>query len=425
MVLDVPEPLKRFEAARAAIQTADVRWSLMETSSAMQPGETVRYRTLHGGRDVALFPLDQYDGKPLRMRYGDGSIREVHQAPTAHLINAEGVWEYRVNGGVAFQYDVPFDALVPPDVRLIGMSTGLGVTQRKLGDVFGSFDSSVRFTEEMRLGLHVVTAHYTDGASTRYFIDAERGWNAVRVEGLDSNGTLRTSVDTTYELRSGHWFPSFCQSVDERTGEVRYIVEVEDAEINDPTLPARLEPENIGIQDDMTVVAMHRGRKQMSYSDGRLIPRDEKYFEDHRAGRIKQGPKTIEFIKNRGRMTPISIDDLRAIKVERSQDDWERYTLRFIDQYRLDEQQRSDAMLILKRCQTERDQWLREHIDRVDQRLSEEHDRAKARRLEMHLLKPVQRIFEQKLKPQLFRLPTHEQIDESHDPEQVRSTANR
>lgn len=426
---DLPEPLQRSVAARAAIQTADVRWSVMDTQSWTNPGDVVRYRTFHGGPDTALFPLDQYEGVPVKRRDEHGNITEIAQAPTAYLLNADGLWEYRVDGGVAFQFDVPFPPLVPLDVRLIGMSTGLGVLQRSIDNLIDTTD--VTFSEESRDGFHVVTAHYLHGDGARYFIDADLGWNVVRIENFDQTGALRWTVDTTYELRNGCWFPSFCQSTDERSGEIRFILQVEDADVNDPTLPPRLEPEHIGIQNCMTVVPVYRGQPQLAYVDGQLLPRDDAYLAARRDGRIQPGAKTVEFNRNKGRMTPSDIDDLRQVRVERSTDAWERYTRRFIEQYRLDEKQRSMALDILKKCQDERDDWLRENRGKIADRLAaqtpEQASKASADgtnrpSLESRLLKPVQRIFDEKLKPRLFKLPTDDQIDACRDPEGIRNS---
>lgn len=419
---DLPEPLRRFEAARAMIETADVRWSLMDANSWTNPGETLRFRTFHGGPDSAVFPLDQYQGKPVKIRHANGSTREIEQAATARLSNADGNWEYRVDGILVFHRDVPQLPHMPPDIRLVGMSSSFDVTQAcRIGSVFDAMASEAIFSQEVRDGFEVVTARWQNGTATRFFIDPQVGWNAVRVESLGSNDQLRQSVTTTYEQRGGVWFPASCQAIDEQTGEVCYLVEIEHADVNNPDLPKRLEPEHIGIQNDMTVVLVHRDGRQVAYSEGRLVPRDEEHRAAVRSGRVRQGDKVAEFRKDRrGFCEPMNIDELRKVRVDRSHDDWERYTLRFIELYQLDEKQRESAMAILKKCQQERDEWLRENFDKVERRLADEPADRPRPQLEARLLKPVQRIFDGKLKPQLFKLPTTAQIEASRDPELIR-----
>lgn len=423
LFFELPEPLRRFEAARAAIQNADVRWSVVDSQSWTHPGEAVRYRTFHGGPDTAVFPLDPYDGVPVRTRLKDGTIKETPQAATTWLKNTDGLWEYRVDSALVFQRDIPFAPLMPPDIRLIGMSTGYGVvTQGRIGSVFSAFADGVVFSEDTRDGYAIVTATTTGGSKTRYIIDPETGWNALRIESFDAAGRLRSSVSTRYELRGDVWFPTSCEAVDETTGEIRYSVQIESAEVNSPDLPPRLEPEHIGIQNGMTVVPRDRKRSQLTFLDGRLVPQDDVLHEAIASGRAKVGPKVVEFKRNQGRIDPIEIDDLRKVRVDRSTDEWERYTLRFIDQYQLNETQRQEALTILKRCQAERDEWMRENAPEIERLWSERGERRSRPDFEIRLFKPVQDIFDRKLKPRLFKLPTSDQIEISRDPEQIRHT---
>jgi len=95
-------------------------------------------------------------------------------------------------------------------------------------------------------------------------------------------------------------------------------------------------------------------------------------------------------------------------------DEWEVFTLQFIERYRLNSEQRQKAMQFLRAAQEERDRYLRRRADawkKVEQRLRDaktEPERQTALAQFETLNAPVQRMF-QKLKDRLNTLPTREQ----------------
>jgi len=100
---------------------------------------------------------------------------------------------------------------------------------------------------------------------------------------------------------------------------------------------------------------------------------------------------------------------------------WEKYVREFIETYKLNDEQSQKAHAVLEDCKSQRDRYLRGHkgqIEQLDKQLEElkkSKDKKRASQLSAlsakrnQLMEPMERIFEQQLKPRLERLPTRAQ----------------
>ncbi|MFQ5805722.1 MAG: hypothetical protein ACE5I3_04645 [Phycisphaerae bacterium] len=104
-----------------------------------------------------------------------------------------------------------------------------------------------------------------------------------------------------------------------------------------------------------------------------------------------------------------------------SESAWEKYVREFIAKYKLNDEQSQKANAVLEECKSQRDRYLRarqgqiEQIDGQIAELKKSKDKNKAKRLaqltdkRQAVMEPVEKIFEQQLKPRLERLPTRAQ----------------
>lgn len=414
----IPEALRRFEEARAAIRFADVEFEFTDAFDPKFPAHTMRYRGLFADNDVATFPMAPEDGITGWTTNEAGEIVPDTFPPILVLRSDGRKWSRSIDTILSRAWEdasrCPFWCL---DVRLLGLSGAPSVMwdNTVAGEVFAKFNPNTQYTEEKRDGLHVVTGMVSGGGGTRYWIDPQKDWNATRVEYIGSDGAIRATTVLEYQRIDDVWFPVHCEYLD-ADGNSKGSVHVHAAEINTPDLPRRLTPENIGIEDGSPTVDMADGQRQKFYMDGRLIESDD-FNEGMTSGRYRRGPIVESFLAHRGKLPPPSVDELKAIRPRRVLDPWERYTLDFIARYRLDERQRREALQHLRRAQGERD----ERMPRIRRELAELGDDEKSTAKREALLAPIERIFEDRLKPALFRLPTPEQIDESGDPEGIKA----
>jgi len=106
---------------------------------------------------------------------------------------------------------------------------------------------------------------------------------------------------------------------------------------------------------------------------------------------------------------------------KKSESEWEKYVREFIVKYQLNDEQTQKANAVLEDCQAQADRYLKSQesqIARIDKQLDElkkSKDKNKSKNVAKlteqrnRLKEPVQRIFDQQLKPRLERLPTRAQ----------------
>jgi hypothetical protein len=158
----------------------------------------------------------------------------------------------------------------------------------------------------------------------------------------------------------------------------------------------------------------------LTYCDGELLSPDE-FRERMRTSGVKPGTTYLAYCREHHLPLPAATQATSQPTSRPSLDEWARYTYQFILKYTLNEEQTQKALSILKRCHGQREAYLSKHksdFGRLDERLkivgnlkAEEREKAEKelQRERERLLKPLNDIFEQQLKPRLEKLPTRAQ----------------
>lgn len=410
-----PEALVRFEGARRAIRYADVTFAgLSPAASDWRADRPFRHRWLLAGEQIAHLRLGTPDGIT-----GIHEDEPVYGAPTGELWDADGSrWDYRL--------DKVFVHKTPPsadedgatfDFRSLGMSYRPSELTRRVDRAIGACLPRADYAYEARIvdGLHRVEAQplQGDGPSVVWHIDPGLGWNAVRCE-YRVRGSLVMASRTDYSEVNGVFIPVVCAFLDGE-GVTRELFAVESAQVNEPHLPGVLTPEYIGVEPGANVFVAGEPATIYVGHGQTMDPREAFLAERH--GQIAFGPKVLA--RRAGLPIPWTIPDPRAVRTAalddlrrragRPDDAWARYTAEFIARHRLDERRTERALHLLGVCQAERDRYLRT-VRGAEQELrakladaSATAQRDAQERL-ARLARPVERIFEERLKPGLDEL---------------------
>ncbi len=435
----LPPALEQCLAARKRIRRADVWWAGGSRASRALPGAMFGRRMLIAGDDIAQFDYGDArgitgtdaDGRPVSMR-------------TRELFSRELMVHYREGDPVALAERHSRKQPFFSDVRAFGLLPDRHPDYRPLPEVLCAYpfdDPSGRKYSQRREGdFYVVTLRTKRGTEVRWTIDPRRDWNVVRAERYD-NGVL-TKYSVSHLERFGEvWFPG---QIDFYLGSSRDPVSrlaIRAARLNDPDLPDRLTPAALELEPGITfnIAIPGRQRPEVRVWTGQELIDAREWAEMERRGEVTPGPTVLAFREKARRAMESSrtsdgsrpasgTDEPQSPRATRGRPDhlpasgpadpWYRYTVRFIEHYRLDPQQRQRALAIYRECRQLADArlaQLRPRIRSVQQRLTgaaERGDSAALSRLRGELrdvLAPIDRIFQMRLKPRLDRLPTRAQ----------------
>ncbi len=316
-------------------------------------------------------------------------------------------------------------ALLPRPVTYMSASEALWIFPEGV-------QSARKYRERVVDGIHEVEMHLPDIDTTiKWYVDPELGWNPVRCEML-YQGEIVNECLPEYELLNGIWFPvtvTYLNSV----GDMVSLIDVDSVQLNSADIPRDLSPDILGLGNGMAVLPQSgkRPRRGLTYgTGGRLFTSDE-YLGLVKAGKIESDPRLAEKLRRaleagavegadeaperRTAPQPPAPASQPAIVPNRVDDAWEKYTRGFIQRYRLNDEQTQKAWSILRDCQRQRTSYLRsrrEQIGAFEERLllkKSAADRDELLRKLEELRKPIERIFEERLKPRLDKLPTRAQ----------------
>lgn len=436
---DKPEALRRAEEARSAVSlhTLRVDYSRM----AHEPDGSVPHTRLFTARAAgdSLVLHDYGDEDGVFVRGPDGQSAPItYNGPAHFLLQDDSIWRHvdRATYGDVFRSDDAsrFNMFDP---RRLGLSPA---------DDYVDFDArakalgyEVSYSERVEGDHHVVTARFEGGAVT-WWIDPQRDWGVTKTESFVGE---RKIGETRYELADcdGIWFPVRVETYRLGAGDTEpsSILKVQRAEFNRSEHPLDFSPNNIGLESGMSVGFQDgTGRQEMKWTGDRLVPVDE-YVELLRRGDVTLGDtyareiarseaaddRRLRLVAAAARQV-VGVTSRPASSPAAVLTDWEKYTLRFCDAYRLDDEQRQRALTHLRECQRRAGRLLARHgdelaaIERGLAELRSAGDLAKsgARRAELdkalaRVLAPLEAIFTEQLKPLLFKLPTRAQIDDA------------
>ncbi|MCC7290740.1 MAG: hypothetical protein IT449_01610 [Phycisphaerales bacterium] len=307
----------------------------------------------------------------------------------------------------------------------------------------------------------LITGHWDNGFSVQWTLDPAQGLQPVHTAVLVEGETV-DACSTTYDLFDDIWFPSHSEFT--HKGEVTSTFVILEAEFNRPEHPGELTPIHLGLIDGIRIHRPALG--DMVWCGDQLIPEDD-YFRRVREGTADNSGWEAMRMRNLplgpGAFPKACNDDFLGLTVvlTRTPGLWEDYTRRFIQRFQLKPNQAQHAWKTLKECQKPAYAYLDEHEKDVkevrvelagfdakpsDSQIadsktgesnigdpktsdSKTHDADALKRkaaLEERLEKlhaPIDKIFNEKLKPGLAKLPSQEQIDAAREAEAARDKA--
>ena len=418
-----PDAFDRMIESRLALRRAAVDWSLRSPFDPLTQGAPSRQRSRLAESDYGLMS-DGVDGVAGWTEDG----KPVAHSRAAVLRRGSEYWDFRpdlVSGEMYPNVDNAGEVVF--DFRMIGLLP-LPATMHRLDRSIMSFGSAAPprgFRERDVDGLREVCADQADREVTLcWLIDPARGWNPVRVEQY-ANGQLTSRCENELAQLDGVWFPVNSRYYDGVGNEI-YRIEIESAVLDPSKLPAQLRPEDIGVGTGMTITVIDgdEGEHKVYVNDLGLVTKEE-YFALHRQGtitddpRIEQAAQRLRASRNNNSVfgEPASRPTASApvVTPHISDDDWERYVREFVVRYKLNDEQTQNALTILAQCREKRaahSRATRPRVDAIASKLIVERDREAAARLKSDIAElqaPIDRIFEENLKPRLERLPTRAQ----------------
>jgi hypothetical protein len=465
-----PAALERLEAYRGAWRTGLVEWTQVtyRKDLGMLCGVTHYMTTKFADKDVLTIDRGDENGVVVRDENG-GASGDDSRAPTSRLGTELGTWE-KMDGEIA-----PLQPTMlwiggrsVDDPRAFGAtceisSTGLHETLwRELRP-----DATRRYEESREGDLEVVRV-LSENASTTYWIDPRRGWSPVRVRYEDSQYDAWKEARSTLKEIDGAWTPERVEIFDSRHeggATPAEVVCIRNAAFNKPEHPKKLTLADIGVDvgTDVTVFELNKPRRDGKWDGEQVL--DMMEFSRRR---LEEGPLFLREIKIfKQRRAEKALADLNEMAVTDPDPDamrqsiakrpsqceslWEAYTRKFIEKYKLNEDQTQKALAVLKECQERGRAHLDVHRDefaKYDELLKKlgqtaaapagkkeptapangakeptaasndakepasapgKNENPELQAMRDKLIKPLDDIFEQRLVPRLDKIPTRAQ----------------
>lgn len=419
-----PAELELLEASRAGIETAEIEWQVWMKN---QPIPRQRFHTRIGGDETACTMLGD-DRGVYSLRDGE----PIFKPPTSLLMIGEEKWEYEAEAIHAMVFRTPSADL--PEIRNVGLLPFPALT-RPWRDYLARSRlprAQPEFCVERTSPGAVVSMRFADapGEITRWTLDADYAFQPISCELLVDGEVVSRSTVEYQLLEDGTAIPVKAEFRSGKEGQLDCSVDVDHAAVNEAGQPVSLTPEDIGVSNGVAIFYQQGHPRSHQpprvFCEGEAVTIEQYTWLLRNVGvkpsapLIRINPELVEQyerVRARAQGAVASQPASQPVLGE-----WERYTLAFIERYRLDQDQRQRAMAILRECQQRG--W--GHVGRVKEKL-EYLDRraAEATRLESagerdqefkaiaesraSLLKPLDLIFERQLKPRLERLPTRAQ----------------
>lgn len=417
-----PKIIDAMENSRAALVTGDVVYSA-ETFR-RSPVDGARY-FLEGGRvHRARFAEDEFleedcgDREGVVNRDSQGTPNPDVATRHNHILLYDGhQWQNETGGRLAELYRNRNNRII--DARTFGLSANLPRGHHFRRALLS--EPNVRWDVERTVeGLYrVIRQDPENGWMTNYLVDPERGYNAVEIT-VSKSGKLQHSMKAQLKDFDGVWFPERVEYFEHDFEDGKkpvHVIEVQSASFNQPDHPRRLTPEDAGIEIGTTIQVLDENgniTEHLGWDGEKLAPHDEVMARVKR-GELQLGPTYLKDVQRslaRGRTIDSFINE------------WEQYTHRFIERYKLDDGQRERAKTILNDCldrarhhmtRVKRDfDAVRAEVDKVldlegvpPEMLKE---RLTPQREKMYkLLGPIWKIRYKELVPRLDKLPTRAQ----------------
>lgn len=346
----------------------------------------------------------------------------------------DGLWWRHSDRSLEAQLEMipASEATDHPDFRALGLSTNLllGTLETVLDEA--SLPEPWHFSQDGTIGIVQVTGRSGPLTAT-WAIDADRGYAPVAVR-------WEMSESDWIEIRSelaefdGAWYPSAvtCFRSSYKNGEEPSDkVRILRAEFNRPEHPRHFLPSDIEVVAGMTVKLKQENRfyDYFAWSGQELLTREE-WLAKQEKGEVQAHPLVEELLEESKRRIQQDPDGYRAAlarqlssAADRFESYWEHYVRRFVDLHQLSTEQVQTARRILRDCQEQARSYCKSmslEFRRLDSELAEIRERVPPPPLERlqqfdrkyrELMKPIDRIFEESLKPRLEKVPTRAQLE--------------
>ncbi len=433
-----PEALMRAEAARLSLRKARIEWSLenhyippavrkqigdpsvvvlrtwdMETFHVFQAAGRDRLdRNLGDAAGVRIYRLDTDEPDTMWGVWGDHASASLVDDGKYYWRSWEGVTQAQVHPGTGRAAKL--------DLRLLGAVSDLPTGSRDVRILFASPEKSV-FCEQQQDGQRVVHMRQGDVENV-FWIDPKRDYAITRVQTYWS-GELRFEARSRLKRFGDVWFPEvveFYRFDHDNMATPAKVVRVRAAKFNTPDLPDDLSPADIGITPNHAIQVCDRSGREIGTA--RWTGTELVGFGDFRPAEPEDLPPGL-VLASAGGGEPVAGEVFMrpGEQVRTRLSAWERYTLEFIDRYKLDRQQAQRAWLVLRQSQAEaqrvltREKAVVERIERLSAQMAKAdvQQRASLRdqiaKLSARIDQRLDAIFEKRLKPGLERLPTRAQ----------------
>jgi len=439
------EALQRAEAERQRLVTGCTEYSWFRAQERESAKTKFNTNQFAPNGDLCIY---RGDVEGVIWRTGDGQVSRPRSKPVA-VLQANG--EYWFHDGSSLQVTLWEEEGTGPGKEL--KMRALGLSFRNSYDEVGETlwrdksrnePSARTYREYERDGFQVVEAD-TDYGRITWWIDAERGWNPVRVT-FEKDGSLLAESRTTLKNYDGVWYPAsvafFGGPNGYKNGAEPYeVITVHQAEFNAPDQPMVLTPTDIGVEAGMVVERIDASdRHVLDMWDGQKAVSQEEYDLRASRGEVQTGPTTLrerarleaaEAMKAAGQMSRVVSAASQSVDLTQRkhlESEWEAYTRRFVEMYRLNDDQSQKAWSVLKQCQERANQYIaknRAEFEKLEQRIGklrgsqDAKEREALPALEMRyasLLEPIHQILEDQLKPRLEKLPTRAQRQAATQP---------
>lgn len=293
---------------------------------------------------------------------------------------------------------------------------------------------TAEWSERSEDGLRIVTARNRAGATFTWHIDADKGWNPVKVVAEYRSGDVLEAV-STLEEQAGVWFPRQVKYY--KNGEPAGEIRVTEARFGPGVVPERFTLNDLGVEPGSAV--LDQGIKEPQIPpvwNGETITSHREFVADVQAGKRQWGPLHLalrngpldgpnlteqerreNLLARRKFQTQARLSGWRKI--------WTDYVNQAIEKYSMDDEQAQKARAILSQCIAEGERVLAPLTPRLTALVKRQVDaRAEGRtqdaiKIDEQIsqeMAPLQQIFAQRLRPRIESLPTRSQRHAAGEP---------
>ncbi|HMQ15169.1 MAG TPA: hypothetical protein PKC49_04270 [Phycisphaerae bacterium] len=251
------------EGSRRSIASGRIEWSSRVPGSQTQPLLFVSRYARNG--DLIVEQRGNDDGWTVF----DGAGTGISRAPQLHMINEMGVWYHQEtsvscrwseNGPQQRGSERRYRGLY--DVRAAGIAPSWTTLfyARGLAALWPPAEDPVtEWRQEQYEDYFIVRGKQRSGATTTWYINAERGWNAERIT-LEFQGALVREVRCALRKFGDSWFPEEVRYYE--NGNLENTITVLAAELNRETDSPRFTLSDLGVEPGSSIERRSQGQQR-------------------------------------------------------------------------------------------------------------------------------------------------------------------